>query len=105
MKILDQEKRILIVTEGSGDSYIISKAIEQLFPDISDFFNFVDMKENYLFAGTGNLYNFCVGLCRINIRNYIIVIFDNDTTDIGKYEKSLSLKNSFICYYEIAGLF
>ena len=92
VKVLDQEKRILIVTEGSSESYILSKAIEQLFPDISDFFDFVDMKENYPFTGTGNLYNFCMGLCRINIQNNIIVIFDNDTAGVEKYEKSLSLK-------------
>lgn len=92
VKELAQEKRILIVTEGSSDSYILSKAIEQLFPDISDFFEFVDMKENYPFTGTGNLYNFCMGLCRINIQNNIIVIFDNDTAGVEKYEKSLELK-------------
>lgn len=34
---LPLEKRILIVTEGSSDSYVLRKAIDQLFPDISDF--------------------------------------------------------------------
>lgn len=92
VKALDQDKRILIVTEGSSDAYILNKAIEQLFPNISDFFDFVDMNENYPFTGTGNLYNFCMGLCRINIQNNIIVIFDNDTAGVEKYEKSLSLK-------------
>lgn len=36
---LPLEKRILIVTEGSSDSYVLRKAIDQLYPDISDFFD------------------------------------------------------------------
>lgn len=95
---LPLEKRILIVTEGSSDSYVLRKAIDQLYPDISDFFDFVDMKENYPFTGTGNLYNFCVGLCRINIQNNIIAIFDNDTAGLEKYHHSQTLKkpDSFV---------
>lgn len=95
---LPPEKRILIVTEGSSDSYILKEAIKQLYPDISDFFDFVDMKENYPFTGTGSLYNFCMGLCRINIQNNIIAIFDNDTAGLEKYHQSISLKkpSSFV---------
>ncbi len=72
--------------------------IDQIYPDISDFFDFVDMKENYPFTGTGNLYNFCVGLCRINIQNNIIAIFDNDTAGLEKYHQSQSLQkpDSFV---------
>jgi hypothetical protein len=92
IKELAPEKRILIVTEGSSDSYVLCKAIEQLYPDISDFFDFVDMEENYPFTGTGNLFNFCLGLCKIRIQNNIIVIFDNDTAGLEKYYKSLHLK-------------
>lgn len=88
VKELPPEKRILIVTEGTSDSYIIKHTIDELYPDISDFFDFIDMNENYPFTGTGSLYNFCVGLCRINIQNNIIVIFDNDTAGLEKYNQS-----------------
>lgn len=93
VKELDNRDRVLIVTEGSSDSFVLRKAIDQLYPDIADFFDFVDMDKNYPFTGTGNLYNFCMGLCRINIRNNMIIIFDNDTTGLEKYHKSLTLKN------------
>lgn len=86
------EKRILNVTEGSSDSYVLRKAINQLYPNVSDFFDFVDMNENYPFTGTGSLYNFCMGLCRINIQNNIIAIFDNDTAGLEKYHHSQTLK-------------
>jgi hypothetical protein len=92
VKEIAPQKRVLIVTEGSSDSFILKKAIEELSPNISDFFDFVDMKENYPFTGTGSLYNFCVGLCRINIENSIMVVFDNDTAGVEKYKQAKLLK-------------
>ena len=50
------------------------------------------MEENYPFTGVGNLYNFCLGLIRIHIGNRIIVIFDNDTAGIEKYELLRTIK-------------
>ena len=84
--------RILIVTEGSSDSFVLKKAIEELCAEIADFFDFVDMKENYPFTGTGSLYNFCMGLCRINVLNNIMVIFDNDTAGVEKYKQAALLR-------------
>lgn len=81
------EKKILIVTEGSSDSFIIQKTLNELYPEISDFFYFIDMHQNYPFTGIGNLYNFCCGLMKIDIQNKIIVIFDNDTAGNEKYNK------------------
>lgn len=92
VKEMASQNRVLIVTEGSSDSFILQKTIEELYPDIADFFDFVDMDKNYPFTGTGNLYNFCMGLCRINIKNNIIVIFDNDTEGLMKYKQSESLE-------------
>lgn len=98
VKELEEDKKILIVTEGSSDSYILQRTINCLYPDIADFFHFVDMKDNYPFTGVGNLYNFCMGLCRIKIKNNVIVIFDNDTAGVEKYKKSLLLekRNTFL---------
>ena len=87
IKPLSKENKILIVTEGSSDTFILQKTIDSLFPDISDFFQFIDMQENYPFTGTGNLYNFCCGLMKININNKVIVIFDNDVAGLEKYTK------------------
>lgn len=91
VKELLPNNKLLIVTEGSSDSFILRRAIDELYPNISDFFDFVDMKKNYPFTGTGNLYNFCMGLCRINIQNNIMVIFDNDTAGMEKYNQASTL--------------
>lgn len=76
---LPDETKFLIVTEGSSDSNILKRALPLVAPDVADFFNFVDMKGNYPFTGTGNLVNFCKGLAAINTQNKIVVILDNDT--------------------------
>ena len=91
VKALDKDKKILIVTEGSSDTFVLKRAVKELFPDISDFFEFIDMKDNYPFTGTGNLLNFCKGLAKINIQNNVIIIFDNDTEGLEKYNKAIEL--------------
>ena len=87
VKPLGNAKRVLIITEGHSDSFIIRKTIEQLYPDISDFFMFIETKDNYPFTGTSQLLNFCCGLIKIGILNNVIVLFDNDTEGNEKYAK------------------
>ena len=96
-KLTSQEK-ILIVTEGSSDTEIIKKCINLLYSDIADFFDFIDMEQNYPFTGTGNLKNFIKGLSKINILNKVLVVLDNDTAgrsvfnDIKKIDLPKNLK-------------
>lgn len=88
---LDQEKKILIVTEGSSDARILQSALSKYRPEVADFFYFVDMEEHYPFTGTGNLLRFCEGLSRISIQNQVIVLFDNDCTGIESYQKASAI--------------
>lgn len=92
IKELEEKNKILIVTEGSTDSFILKKTIDVLYPNISDFFEFIDMKENYPFTGVGNLKNFCNGLSKINIQNNIIALFDNDTAGLEIYNSIKKIK-------------
>lgn len=86
-----QANRFLIVTEGSSDVHILRHALTLLTPDLADFFDFVDMEENYPFSGAGSLYNFVRGLLSIKVLNNIIVIFDNDAEGIYNCERCASL--------------
>ena len=92
VKPLADESKILIVTEGSSDTFIIERSMRSLYPDIADFFHFVDMEEHYPFTGTGNLYKFCQGLSRIKIENKVLVLFDNDAAGIEKFNEARLLK-------------
>lgn len=71
-------ERVLIVTEGSTDSRILSRALELLRPDIADFFRFIDADLSHPFWGTGNLVRFAEGLLRIDVLNRILFVLDND---------------------------
>ncbi|WP_433956247.1 HEPN/Toprim-associated domain-containing protein [Brevundimonas bullata] len=88
---LRQSSRFLIVTEGSSDAQILKHGLRLLYPDLADFFDFVDMQENYPFSGTGNLYNFVRGLISIKIQNNIVVVFDNDNEGVFNWERCARL--------------
>lgn len=86
-----QSDRCLIVTEGSSDGAILRDALSIVAPDVVDFFEFVDMSDNYPFTGTGNLFRFCQGLARIKIQNRILIVLDNDTAGRAAYRKISTL--------------
>jgi hypothetical protein len=88
---LSDADRYLIVTEGSSDASILRSALPLVEPDVADFFDFVDMTENYPFTGTGNLVRFCQGLARIRIQNKILVVLDNDTAGLLAFQRIRSL--------------
>jgi len=88
---LKQSRRFLMVTEGSSDVNILRHGLNLLYPDLTDFFDFVDMQEGYPFSGTGNLYNFIRGLISIKIQNNIVVVFDNDNEGVFNWERSSRL--------------
>ena len=89
---LDDNDKILIVTEGSSDTFVLARALDILAPDIKDFFYFVDMEKNYPFTGTGNLYRFCQGLASIKIQNKVLILYDNDVAGLEKYNLSKKLQ-------------
>lgn len=89
---LSIKDKYLIVTEGSSDIFIIKKAFEFLMPDISDFFYYVDMENEYPFTGTGNIHRFSQGLASIGIMNKVIVIYDNDAEGNEKCNQGKTIK-------------
>lgn len=91
IKGLENTSKILVITEGHSDSFVIRKAMNELYPDISDFFEFIETRDNYPFTGTSQLLNFCCGLMKIGILNNVIVLFDNDTEGNEKYNKLMKL--------------
>jgi len=83
-------QKYLIVTEGVTDGQVLKKAFEILKPNVADFFEFIDMNENYPFGGAGNLANFFKGLAKIGTNREMVFIFDNDAEGHGSLHK---LKN------------
>lgn len=84
---LEIKHKIMIITEGTTDVFVLKRTIEELYPAISDFFYFIDMEKNYPFKGAGSLANFCMGLAKLQIQNKILVIFDNDVAGNESFAK------------------
>jgi len=80
--LLENTSKVLLITEGSSDTLILKSAIEWIYPDIKNFFEFIDMEKNYPFTGAGNIVNFYHGICKIESKKNIVFIFDNDTAGV-----------------------
>ena len=90
---------ILVATEGASDARILSRALELLRPDVSDFFRFVDADERHHFWGTGNLVKFAEGLLRIDVHNHVLFVLDNDAEGVDACRKiqDLTLPGNMRC--------
>ncbi|GAB2916195.1 hypothetical protein GCM10027093_63400 [Paraburkholderia jirisanensis] len=87
-------ERCLIVTEGSSDVHILQRSLQLLYPEVADFFDFIDMKDGNPFPGVGNLVAFCRGLARIGYTGRMLIVLDNDTAGRGASEAISSLDMS-----------
>ncbi|MBB5620895.1 hypothetical protein HDE69_001948 [Pedobacter cryoconitis] len=76
---LDKYQTYLIVTEGHTDGEVLKKTLQILRPEIADFFDFIDMRDNYPFGGVGSMIKFFQGLTKIGTDRKMVFIFDNDT--------------------------
>lgn len=89
---LSVNEKYLIVTEGKTDTRILKKAVEILYPDLSDFFDFIEMNDDYPFAGAGNLANFFKGLLKVRTGRQMVFLFDNDPAGRFEYGRLQKLK-------------
>jgi len=88
----EDSQKFLIVTEGTTDLFVIKRALELFHADIIDFFNFIDMQENYPFTGCSNLFKFLQGLAKVHPINNVLAVFDNDTAGNEQYNLCKNLK-------------
>lgn len=89
-----REQTFLIATEGSSDTKILRHAFELLRPNVADFFRFIDMTDGYPFAGAGNLRNFATGLARMDTRDKVLFLLDNDAEGREACDRILCLSLS-----------
>jgi hypothetical protein len=82
-----RDQKFLIATEGSSDVHILKRAFNLIYPQIEDFFHFIDVSERHPFSGTGNLLKFAEGLIKIDVLNQIVFLFDNDAEGVDTYNR------------------
>ncbi len=71
--------KIIILTEGRSDRWIISESLKILYPHLFDYFTFMDFELARVEGGTGALAGMVKSFAGAGIANKVLAIFDNDT--------------------------
>lgn len=71
--------KIIVLTEGRSDSWIISESLRLLYPHLADYFTFMDFDGARVGGGAGSLANIVKAFAGAGIVNKVIAVFDNDT--------------------------
>jgi len=78
-KAYSASDKIIVLTEGRSDSWIISESLNLLYPHLYDYFSFLDFEGAKIGGGAGNLANIVKSFAGAGIANRVLAIFDNDT--------------------------
>jgi hypothetical protein len=73
------KSKIIILTEGKTDAWILSETLEILYPHLRDYYSFLDFDSTGYGGGVGNLSNVVKAFAGAGIVNNVIALFDNDT--------------------------
>lgn len=71
-------EKIIILAEGSTDIQFIKDSLNILYPHLSDYFSFMDFRIVNSSGSAGSLISIVKSFIGANIKNRIIVLFDND---------------------------
>lgn len=80
--ILDDLSPILILTEGKTDQRVISAAMEALYPEFSEAYQFMEFEEFRVEGGASPLARMVKAFAGIRVRSRILAIFDNDAAGL-----------------------
>jgi hypothetical protein len=71
--------KVVVLTEGRTDGWIISEAMKLLYPHIHDYFSFMDFESARVEGGASQLARLVKSFAGAGIANKVVAIFDNDT--------------------------
>jgi hypothetical protein len=71
--------QIIVVTEGSSDSFLLRRALELAEPGIASYFSFLDFAGYSAPGGTDRVVSLTRGLAAAQVMNRVIAVLDNDT--------------------------
>lgn len=71
--------KIVILTEGSTDKYILETSLKILYPHLYEYYSFMDFSSSNLAGGASSLVSTVKAFVGSGITNRIIAVFDNDT--------------------------
>ncbi|MBB4803538.1 hypothetical protein B0A75_19275 [Flavobacterium oncorhynchi] len=80
-------QKIIILTEGSSDSKILSKALKLLYPKVYSYFSFLDFDTYKAEGGSAMLEKTVKSFAAAGISNKIIALFDYDAAGVAATER------------------
>ncbi len=72
-------EKIIILTEGSSDRYILESSLRLLYPHLFDYYSFMNFSDSNAQGGSGALVETIRSFVGSGITNRVVAIFDNDT--------------------------
>ena len=73
------DSKIIILTEGSSDKFILEKSLAILYPEYLPYYTFMDFGISNASGGASALVSVVKAFLGAGIQNRIIALFDNDT--------------------------
>lgn len=95
-------EKVVILTEGSTDRFVLEKSLELLFPHMVGYYSFMDFNSSNAAGGAPSLVASIRSFVGSGISNRIIAIFDNDTaakSAIGPLKKTKLPPNINVLQY------
>lgn len=75
---------VLILTEGKSDTEVLSTAIQVMYPEFSDLFQFVDFQEFSIEGGASMLTKMVKAFAGVRLDQSILALFDNDAAGLAE---------------------
>jgi hypothetical protein len=75
--------RIIVLTEGRTDAWILSEALNLIFPHVAEYYSFMEFEAVRFGGGAGNLANLLKAFAGAGVANRTIGLFDNDTAGLA----------------------
>jgi hypothetical protein len=89
-------QKIIILTEGSSDISVIQRTMKLLYPDLLDYYSFMDFNISNASGSANSLVSYIKVFIGSGINNKIIALFDNDTAafDAVKVLNKVNIPNN-----------
>ena len=85
-------RRVVVLTEGSTDTWVLQRTMRLLEPDIADFFSFMDFEGARIEGGASALASIVKAFVATGIENRVLALFDNDTAGLAALRRLSSIK-------------
>jgi hypothetical protein len=91
-------RRIVVLTEGANDKWILERSLKLLRPHLADYFAFMDFEGAKVAGGAHALAQMVKAFAGAGILNRVLAVFDNDTagTDAVVQLSSISLPPNIV---------